>query len=136
MYGIGVPEWELLFFEAARALANETTPLSDLTRRNLATQLQAELANPGAKLLEVSSFIAALTLHREEVHRLVREAERAAAASPARAREGWLRRIAVVLIIAVSLFVWLRERNLELREGPKKSPATQSHFPLPPRGLG
>jgi hypothetical protein len=70
-----------------------------------------------------------LSLHREEVHRLLVEAERAAAASPARAREGWLRLIAVALIVAVSLFVWLRERN-------KPPPAAPSHFPLPPPAVG
>jgi len=129
LYGIGLPEWEVLFFEAARALANQTEPLADAIRRPLATRLQAELAHPVAEPLPASAAAAALILHREEVHRLRVEAERAAASSPARAREAWLRRLAVAAIIAISLFVWLRERN--------KPPApTPSHFPLPPRGVG
>ena len=126
LYGIGVPQWEILFLDAACALASQPAPLTDAARLTLATHVQADLAQPPSAALPASRAAQALILHREEVHRLLLETERAAAASPARAREGWLRRLAVVLIIAVALFVWLRERN-------KPPPPTQSHFPLPPR---
>ena len=46
-----------------------------------------------------------------QVHQLLIEAERVAASSPARARDGWLRRLAVAVIIVVSILVWLRERT-------------------------
>lgn len=160
LYGIGLPQWHVLYFEAARALAGDTSLLPDDVRTCRAELLQRaaevvpgpantyfllrdedappptagepELADAALRDPAVARWVAllkSLTDQREEVHQLMLETERVAAASPARAREGWLRRLAVVAIIAVSLFVWLRERN-------KAAPPAPSHFPLPPRGLG
>ncbi len=130
LYGVDLPQWEILFFEAARALVADVKPLPDADRRRLATALQEQLRfDPSLVTLAPAAAIHALITHREEVHQLTVEAERAAAASPARAREGWLRRVAVVVIVAVSFFVWLRERN-------KAPEPTPSHNPLPPRKVG
>lgn len=131
LYGIGLAQWEILFLEAARALAGDTAPLEDGARRSLAGQLQraGETEPPAdSKLVPLLALLRSLTEQRDEVQRLLLEAERAAAASPARAREAWLRRLAVAAIIAVSLFVWLRER-----EQPPTPPPR--HFPLPPPGV-
>jgi hypothetical protein len=129
LYGVDVPQWEILFLDAARALASDTAPLDDSIRKTLARRLQAELATPVAEPLPATKAVAALSANAQEVQRLLAEAEQRAAASPERAREGWIRRLAVVLIIGVSLFVWLRERN--------KPPApTPSHNTLPPRRVG
>ncbi len=111
LYGIDLPQWEILFWEAARGLARETAPLSDFQRRALAAQLQSELTHPVPNPMRASVAAAALRVRREEVHRLLIEAERVAAESPARARDGWLRRLAVGVIIVVSILVWLRERT-------------------------
>lgn len=131
LYGIGVPQWEVLFFDATRALVQDATPLDAATRRAHAAQLQAELTSAIAlpSPLSLTTAVSALTRHAEEVQRLRAEAEKAAAASPARARETLLRRVAVAAIVAVSLFVWMRERN-------KPPTPTPSHFPLPPQKVG
>ncbi|GEM_PF-2173372 len=123
LYGVGLPQWEVLFFEAARGLLGQTQPLSDADRRAQATALASSAPSP------LSDALASLAAHADEVQRLRIEAERAAALSPARARETWVRRVAVALIIGVSLFVWLRERNAP-------TPAAPSHNPLPPRKVG
>jgi hypothetical protein len=118
LYGIGLPQWNILFLEAARALTGESSLLGDAERRALADELYRQcelLLTPGAP--EPATLdprivrLAALVHHREEVRRLIVEAERTAAQSPARRREGWLRRAAVVAIIGVSLFVWMRDRD-------------------------
>lgn len=111
LYGVGQPQWRALYFEAARALVGEVSALPDSERGTLSPRLIAALAD--------------LTTHAEEVQRLRVEAEQAAAVSPARARETWTRRAAIALIIGVSLFVWLRERN-----------APPPHNPLPARKVG
>lgn len=126
LYGVGIPQWEILFFEAARAFVGQTQPLPDSQRVALAQRLQQPVADPA--LAPLTAALAALTTHREEVQRLIVDTERAEAASPARAREAWLRRLAVVAIIAVSLFVWMRERE----KPPAPSP---TQFPLPRPGV-
>ncbi len=140
LYGIGVSQWQILFFDAARALAADARPIPDPQRAVLADRLQRALVSlqhdeAGDALLRdpviapLAALLQSLVDQREEVQRLLLEAERVAASAPARVRETWLRRLAVVVIIAVSLFVWLRERN--------KTPAPNpSHFPLPPRPVG
>lgn len=129
LYGIGLEQWKLLFFEAARGLVGEVDPLPDAQRVGLAAQLHAAFegtAEP-AELAHLLTPLRRLVEHREEIERLRAEAERAAAASPARARETWLRRLAVVAIIAVSLFVWLRDRD---KPPPPVDPRTRQ-LPLP-----
>ncbi len=147
LYGIGLPQWELLYFEAARALAGDTRQLPDAVRAPLARQLrladevllegrgeprppEVEATLRNLQLTPLIARLRALAEQRDEVQALIVAAERAAAASPARAREGWLRKLAVVAILAVSLFVWLRERN---RTAPPTPTPTQ--IPLPAPGM-
>lgn len=116
LYGVGLPQWEVLQLEAARALAGQTLPLADAERANLGRRLAAQLDAPepveaDAEVDALTGLLRSLRSNGPELQRLLLEAERAGAASPARAREAWLRRLAVVVILAVSLFVWLRERN-------------------------
>ena len=138
LYGIGLPQWQRLFFDAARAFVGDTTPIADGPCTTLANQLHhalerapevADLAGQDPQVALLAAQLRSLIQQRAEVDRLLIEAEATAAASPARAREAWLRRLAVVVIIAVSLFVWLRERN------PPPTPI-KSHFPLPRREVG
>jgi hypothetical protein len=132
LYGVGVPQWQILFFDAARALAGDPVPLADPQRARLADRLQRAAGPPEQgsmhepRIVALAALLQSLVDQRDEVQRLLFEAERAEASSPARVRETWLRRLAVVVIIAVSLFVWMRERS----KPPTPSP---SHFPLPPR---
>ena len=111
LYGVGLPQWEVLFLEAARQLVGQPAPLYDGTLEALASQLQRALSGEDPQLADLVNPLRALTAEREEVRRLIAAAEAAAAHSPAQTRELWLRRVAVVLIIVASIYVWLRDRD-------------------------
>lgn len=112
LYGVGLPQWEVLQLEAARALAQQTQPLPDAERARLGRRLAALLDAPeppaDPEVGPLAELLRSLRAQGPQVQQLLVEAERAAAASPARTRETWLRRLAVVVIIAVSLLVWLK----------------------------
>lgn len=130
LYGIGLPQWQVLFLDAARALTGETQALPDAERTRRAHLLFAAFEGNGAED-PLAPALRALAAQKDDVRALLLAAEQAAAASPARARETWLRRAAVVAIIAISLFVWWRDRD---KPPPSADPRTRQ-LPLPRQGL-
>lgn len=70
----------------------------------------------------------ALTQHKEAVRRRLVEAEEAAARSPARARETWLRRLAIIAILALSAWFYWKEQHKP------PQPPPPAHRPLTPGG--
>ena len=125
LYGIGLPQWQLLFLDAARSLVGQSAPLDDQARPDLAQRLQRLLDEGGSEPDPLVDRLRGLTEHRDEVRRLTLAAEEAAARSPARQREGWLRRIAVVLIIVASIYVWLRDKGATPAPGPRDRPTAE-----------
>jgi hypothetical protein len=111
LYGIGLPQWQVLFLEAARHLAGLRQPLPDAERLALAPRLENALQEGDPKLATLTLPLSDLIRQRDEVRALIAAAELAAAQSPERNRETWLRRVAVVLIIAVSIYVWWRDKD-------------------------
>ena len=110
LYGVGLPQWQILFFEAARALAGEAAALPDEARTSSAPRLVETLRGADPEPSALVFPLRELIREREEVQRLILEAERAAAHSPERRRNDWLRRVAMVAIIVVSILIWLRDR--------------------------
>jgi hypothetical protein len=117
-YGVdGVPLDALLLraardFQAALAGASQAAPLEWTEEERLAAALRqgAPEAGPLTEALEALSRAPEATLAA------LRELERAAEASPARRREMWLRRLAVVVILALTGYFYLHDHPQEAAE--------------------
>ncbi|MEW5742020.1 MAG: hypothetical protein AB1938_24105 [Myxococcota bacterium] len=65
----------------------------------------------GAAVATWLEYLRALAAHRDAVRQRIAAAEEAAARSPARARETWLRRLAIVAILALSAWFYWKEQQ-------------------------
>lgn len=70
----------------------------------------------------LADALAALWANRDAVQRRLRDAEAEAARSPARAREAWLRRLAILLILALTAWFYWRERQAPPPRPPPVAP--------------
>lgn len=59
----------------------------------------------------LAELLAALATHRDGLKRRLADAEAAAARSPARAREVWLRRLAIAVILALTAYFYWRDQH-------------------------
>lgn len=93
LYGLGLEQWDLLFLRAAAAFhaaLGKEAPTDALT---LTPELRA------------------LAEHRDEVKRLIQKAHHDYQASPAFTFETWARRVAIVVIIALTAYFYWREEQ-------------------------
>lgn len=81
-------------------------------------------AAAGLSVLPLAQDLAALRANRDAVLQRLRNAEAEAARSPARTREVWLRRLAILLILALTAWFYWRERQ---------APPPQPPAPVAPR---
>ncbi len=115
LYGLSVDQWDVLFLRAARdferALGREAPPAADEPQE--AARLAQELSPP----------LLALSTHRDETRRLMDKAHADYEASPSHAVEVWARRIAIVVIIALTAYFYWREeqRKHEVRWEPQRA---------------
>ncbi|MDP1826917.1 MAG: hypothetical protein Q8L48_26830 [Archangium sp.] len=84
------------------------------------TRADAPSTGEGA---EVRRLWASLVEHREGLTALLDKAAAEFAASPDRDRDEWLRRLAIVLVLALTAYFWWREQTRPLPP-PQKRPAT------------
>jgi hypothetical protein len=124
-YGIDAPAARRLVLRAARdfeaALRRaHAPPLPDDVERPLADALAEALEAPGPgpaaaaePVQPLVQALAALVAQRGEVRRHLAEAEQRAAASPARRRETWLRRLAIITVLGVSAWLYWREHRAD-----------------------
>lgn len=118
-YGISEPAAGVLLWRAAREFeaALEGAPAAverDDTDQQSAGLLQQALSSGGAveatRFTHLASHLRELTTHADALRQRLAEAERAELTSPAYVRETWLRRIAIVVVLALSAwFYWRAE---------------------------
>ncbi|MEW6433822.1 MAG: sigma factor-like helix-turn-helix DNA-binding protein [Myxococcota bacterium] len=68
-------------------------------------------AAPAEQVKPLADVLGALAAHRDGLKRRLADAEAAAARSPARAREVWLRRIAIAVILALTAYFYWRDQH-------------------------
>jgi hypothetical protein len=132
-YGLQASAADLLLWRSAQDLdevlnGSRPSPLRSFDEEQreaaaLAQSLAAEQpTGPGLSLL-------ALRQHAAALRAALAEAERAEARSPARARETWLRRVAIVAVLAVSawysrqpVLAWLSDHGIVISGAPAVRP--------------
>ena len=117
------------FDAAARHARTPAPPLADDAEQAQAEALAASLEGqpPPETVRPLADALAALTRHRDEVKRRLSEAELIAASSPARRWEHWLRRLAILAVLALSAWFYWREQH-------QPPPAPLPRPALPPGG--
>jgi len=103
LYGLTPGQWDVLFLRAVhdfeRALGRDVPPPAD----EAAEAARVAAALPPA-LVELSE-------HREETRRLIDKAHADYEASPSYTLEVWARRIAIIVIIALTAYFYWREEQ-------------------------
>ncbi|MBK7859540.1 MAG: hypothetical protein IPJ65_13170 [Archangiaceae bacterium] len=102
LYGLELQQWDVLFLRSAhdfeRALGRSPSTLDEPgSAAALAASLPPELS--------------ALEAHRDQVKALIHQAHLDYEGSPAFSVETWLRRIAIVLILALTAYFYWREEQ-------------------------
>lgn len=111
-YGTTAPAFAVNLCRATQALDDvlngRTTPLRSDADDALAAEALARGEGPLAALL------AELRAHGPDVRLRLEQAAKDAETGPARTRETWLRRAAIVLILALTAYFWWRDGRLPL----------------------
>lgn len=117
------------FDAAARHAATPAPPMADTEEHAQADALAQSLEGTSVPdaVRPLAELLTGLARHREALKRRIAEAERLAAASPARQREVWLRRIAILIVLALSAWFYWRDQQ------PPPTPALPRPA-LPPGG--
>jgi hypothetical protein len=112
LYGVSVEAWDVLLYRAVRDFEGGGKPQPFEVEQQQAAALRANL-DDNHPLVE-------LVTHRDEVRRLLDQAEAAAEASPERKRETVLRYIAIGIIALLSAyFYWQQDqREKNVRRAP------------------
>ncbi len=118
LYGLELDLADLLVFKAGRSFDAALQRLPEPGHLPLDEELRAAKAFAEAP----SRSVLALTEHREAIQQALIKAEQEAEASPARARENWLRRIAIVTVLAVAGYFYWRDTY-----GPKEHKPPEPH---------
>jgi hypothetical protein len=105
LYDVGVPEARVLVFRALLDVESGGT-------KRVRDADEGELASP---------FVEKLRGNREALLLRLREAAVAFANSPDRTRDEWVRRLAIVVVLALTAFFYWRE-NSKPRPPPEKRP--------------
>lgn len=122
LYGLDLPRLERLVFRSFLDV------LSGGTARVPDEREPAEVAamlgkGPGSEGAEVRQLWDRLSHHRAALEDQLARAAAAFEASPDRARDEWLRRLAIVVVLALTAFFYLREQD-KPRPPPQKRPTT------------
>ena len=120
LYGLTLEQADLLVWRAARsfeaALAGHGEP-GPLPLVEELEQAQRLAENPSPALVAISEL-------REPLQQALDRAAEEAEASPARAQEEWLRRVAIALVLAVAgYFYWRENYGPKERKPPEPRPA-------------
>ncbi len=104
LYGLDLPRTKILFFRALLdVLSTGSIRLDDKTET-------ASLASPlTGELLRVSQLQERLVFQREELKQMYANSAVQFENSPERVKEEWLRRVAIVLVLALTAFFYWRQ---------------------------
>ncbi|MFT3838119.1 MAG: hypothetical protein QM723_14125 [Myxococcaceae bacterium] len=124
-YGITVEAFDLLLLRSAAPLVarfgvDPKLPDDFAHEQAFATQLRQALEGGGTH--PFAPVLQELAAHKDEVRALLDAAEAEWQRSPAAARETWLRRVAIVVVVVLSAYFYWREQeakkpHLEDRQG-------------------
>jgi|APLak6261675434_1056106.scaffolds.fasta_scaffold01440_4 hypothetical protein len=117
LYDVDLPRAKVLVFRALQTVAGRA-PLSD----------EAEAAVIDRPESEAAALLARLKTHRVELQARLEKAAVAFAQSPDRVRDEWVRRLAIVVVLALTAFFYWREQN-KPRPPPEKRPTVQPTSP-------
>ena len=118
LYGLDLDQGDLLVWKAGRSFDAALQRLPEPGPLPLDEELRAAKVFAEAP----SPSVLALTEHREAIQQALIKAEQEAEASPARARENWLRRIAIVAVLAAAGYFYWRDKY-----GPKERRPPEPH---------
>lgn len=122
LYGLDVPHLERLVFRSfLDVMSGGTARVPD---EREPAEIQAMLGQgPGTEGAEVRRLWDQLGAHRVALEDQLAKAAAAFEASPDRGRDEWLRRLAIVLVLALTAFFYFREKN-KPHPPPQKRPTT------------
>jgi hypothetical protein len=107
LYGVTPEAWDVLLLRATQDFTGQRGPQPFELERERAAALRAQVEdNPALALSELGK-------HRDEVKRLLDEAEAQAEASPQRKRETTLRWVAIITIALLSAYFYWQQRERE-----------------------
>ena len=126
LYGVDVPQAQVLVFRAfLDVLSGGTIRVPDASEERevlaMLNPVRPERGIPGPQVPEpslagtqgerVRRVWDQLSAHKEELEQRLAKAAQDFATSPDRGRDEWLRRIAIVLVLALTAFFYVREQN-------------------------
>jgi hypothetical protein len=133
-YGVEQPAADVLLWRAASELeaslsgkpppAPASFPEELAAAQDLARALAAALPASSPRLVTLVDALRSLTTHADAIRDRLSAAERAELESPQYARETWLRRMAIVLVLALSGWFYFKD-DLVLRWRQWTTPVTQ-----------
>lgn len=121
LYGVDVPRAQVLVFRALLDVASGGTARIPDGREG--SEVQSMVGPPASQGegLEARRLWDQLTRHRDELQVRLQQSAAAFAASPDRVRDEWLRRLAIVVVIALTAFFYWREQH-QPHPPPQKRP--------------
>ena len=115
LYGLTSEQFDVLLYRAARDFQGDAAQLPDeqllANAATFAAELEQALAGEPAPAL--ATALASLTNNGIRVQQLLDEAAARADASPARTREQWLRRVAIVVVLGLTAYFYWQQRERE-----------------------
>lgn len=130
LYGVDLPRLERLVFRSfLDVLSGGTARVPD---EREPAEVKAMLGQgPGAEGADVRRLWDQLSDHRAALQDQLARAAAAFEASPDRARDEWLRRLAIIVVLALTAFFYVKEKN-KPHPPPQKRPTTTAPPSAPP----
>ena len=128
LYGVDLPRMQVLAFRALLdVLSGGSARVPDAREPAELEVLLGERQAAQGEGADVRRLWNQLTAHRVELEAQLTKAAAAFEASPDRSRDEWLRKAAIVIVLALTAFFYFREAN-KPHPPPQKRPTTTAPF--------